>query len=185
MAVYNNYVDANLVATPPKIGNAALISGVPEYVAVQSFVIDAADSAASIYRIFKGIPSDAIITSLDVLNEAVAGVTAGVIGLYNVKDFDGVGAAINSGTELCAGFNFSSANTIASASATCLTAPTIANREKQLWELASQTQAPIGGVAIASQTGPKAPAYDIGVKMVGMTTNTAALMFKLKYIRGV
>ena len=183
MAVINNYVDANLAATPAKIGNAALVSGVKVYSAVQSFVIASTDSAASIYRIFKGIPADAIILSLKVLNEAVTGVSAGVIGLYNVLDFDGVGAALNSGTELCAGFNFSSANTIASDWVTCLTAPTIANREKLLWELAGQTQYPIA--ATSTQTGPKASAYDIGVKMVSMTTNTAALSFKIEYIRGV
>ena len=176
MAVINAYVDANLALG--KIGNAALISGAVEVKAIQSFTIGASDSASSVYRVFKGIPSDAIITSLKILNDAVAGVTAGLIGLYDVLDFDGKGAIIGSGNQLNAGFGFNSANTIASAPAEALTAVTIANREKQLWELAAQTQAP--GAA-----GPKAPAYDICLTMPSMTTNTANICIIMTYVRGV
>ena len=176
MAVVNNYVDTNVLAG--KLGNAALVGGAVPIVAVQAWVVDAADSAASIYRVFKGIPSDAIILDIEVLNEAVTGVSAALVGLYDVLDFDGVGAIIGSGNQLCAGFNLASANTIASRWATMLTAPTIANREKQLWELASQTQAP--GAA-----GPKASAYDICLTCPSMTTNTAAIAMKLTYVRGV
>ena len=178
MAVVNAYVDANLAATPPKLGSAALVSGAASFTVVQAWQIAAADSASSVYRVFKGIPSDAIITSLEVLNDAVAGATAGLVGLYNVLDFDGVGAIIGSGNQLNASFAFSSANAIASGWANLLTAVSIANKEKQLWELASQTQAP--GTA-----GPKASAYDICVTMVGMTTNTANIALKMSYIRGV
>ena len=80
---YNNYVDANLVLG--KIGNAALVGGVPLIAAVQSWVIGATDYATStpIYRVFKDIPSDAIITALEILNDAVAGVTAATVGLRN------------------------------------------------------------------------------------------------------
>ena len=60
MAVINAYVDANLALG--KIGSAALISGAVEVKAIQSFTIGASDSASSVYRVFKGIPSDAIIT---------------------------------------------------------------------------------------------------------------------------
>ena len=176
MAVINGYVDANVAAG--KLGNAALVTGAAPIVAIQSFAIGASDSAASIYRVFKGVPSDAIILDLEVLNEAVAGVTAALVGLYDVLDFDGVGAIIGSGNQLCAGFNLSSANTIASRWATMLTAPVIADREKQLWELAAQTQAP--GAA-----GPKASAYDIGISCPAMTTNTANIAVKLTYVRGV
>lgn len=174
---YNDYVDTNILAG--KLANAALVSGVPVIEAVQSWVVGASDYATSapVYRVFKGIPSDAIILSIKILNEAVAGVTAGTIGLHNVLDFDGLGAVVDADV-LCAGFNFSSANTIASVAAEALTAVTIANREKQLWELAAQTQAP--GAA-----GPKAPAYDITFTMTDMTTNTAAIMARLSYIRGV
>ena len=176
MAVVNAYVDANVSAG--KLGSAALVGGVPVIKAIQSFAIGASDSASSVYRVFKGIPSDAIVLSIKILNEAVAGVTAGLIGLYNVLDFDGKGAIIGSGNQLSAGFAFSSANTIASAPAEALTVVSIANREKSLWELASQTQYP--GAA-----GPKAPAYDICITMVSMTTNSANICVELTYVRGV
>ena len=176
MAVVNAYVDTNVVAG--KLSSAALVGGVPVIRAIQSFAIGASDSASSVYRVFKGIPSDAIVLSIKILNEAVAGVTAGLIGLYNVLDFDGKGAIIGSGNQLCAGFNFSSANIIANVPAEALTAVAVANREKQLWELASQTQAP--GAA-----GPKAPAYDICLTMASMTTNTANICVIMDYVRGV
>jgi len=177
MAVINDYVDANVISSVGKLTSAAFVSGVPEICAVQAFTVAATDSASSIYRIFKGIPADAIILELYVMNDAVAGVSAGTIGLFNVKDFDGVGAAV-AASALASSFDFSSAHAIASGWVNCKTAVSIANHEKALWELASQTQAP--GAA-----GPKASAYDIGVTMVGMTTNTANLVFKLHYVRGV
>ena len=133
MAVVNAYVDTNVVAG--KLSSAALVGGVPVIKAIQSFAIGASDSASSVYRVFKGIPSDAIVLSIKILNEAVAGVTAGLIGLYNVLDFDGTGAIIGSGNQLSAGFNFSNANAIASAPAEALTAVSIANRENSWRDL--------------------------------------------------
>ena len=181
MAVINNYVNANLSATPKTLGAAAQVSGVPVYEAIQSFVIGSSDSAGSIYRVFKGIPADAIITSFEVMNDAVAGVTGGLIGLYNVLDWDNVGAIIGSGNQLSAGFNFSSANAVASGFVNALTAPSIANRMQALWQLAAQTQAPVA--AGAGQTGPKAAAFDICLTMPSMTTNTANIVCKMKWVR--
>ena len=174
---YNDYVDTNILAG--KLGNAALVGGVPVIEAVQSWIIGAADYATStpIYRVFKDIPSDAIILSIMILNDAIAGVTAATVGLYNSKSFDGVGAVI-SASLFNAGISLASGNAIASGWVETLLAVPIANREKQLWELASQTQAP--GAA-----GPKASSYDIAIVMPSMTTNTANVAMKLRYIRGV
>ena len=174
---YNNYVDANLVLG--KIGSAALVGGVPLIAAVQSWVIGATDYVTStpIYRVFKDIPSDAIITALEILNDAVAGVTAATVGLRNSLSFDGVGATI-SDTLFCASISLSGGNAASAGWVNCLTAVSIANKEKQLWELASQTQYP--GAA-----GPKAASYDIVIAMPSMTTNTANIAMKLSYIRGV
>lgn len=177
MAVINNYVDANLVLG--KLGSAALVSGVTEFEAVQSWVVGAADytPSAPIYRVFKGIPSDAIILSIGILNDAVAGVTAATVGIYDVLDFDGIGAVVNASL-FNASLSLAAGNAIASGWVEVLNAVAIANREKQLWELAAQTQYP--GAA-----GPKASAYDICLVCTGMTTNTANIAMKLKYIRGV
>lgn len=174
---YNDYVDTNILAG--KLTSAALCSGAAVIDAVQSWVIGATDYATStpIYRVFKGIPSDAIVLSIMIMNDAIAGVTAATVGLYNVKDFDGVGAVI-SASLFNAGISLSAGNAIASGWVETLLAVSIANREKQLWELASQTQYP--GTA-----GPKASAYDIAIVMPSMTTNTANVTMKLRYIRGV
>ena len=176
---YNNYVNPVLVSG--KLDSAARVSGVPLITAVVSWVVGASDYASTtpIYRVFKDIPSDAIILSLEVMNEAVAGVTSGPIGLYSSLSFDGGGAIIGSGNQLNTGFAFSSANAIASGWANALaTGPAIASRAKQLWEIAAQTQAP--GAA-----GPKAASYDICFTMTSMTTNTANIVAKLTYVRGV
>ena len=180
MAVYNGYVDANLAAG--KIGNAALIDGVGQFTAIQSFVIAAADSAGSIYRVFKEVPSDAIVIGLDIMCDAVPGVTAALVGLYSSLSLDGIGAIIGSGNQLNAGVDISSAITIATGWTSLLTGLAIANREKQLWELAGQTEYP---GPIASLTGPKANSYDICLTCPSMTTNTANITMRLRYLRGV
>jgi hypothetical protein len=180
MAVYNNYVDANLVLG--KITEAPFAQGSKVFSVVQSFVVAAADSASSIYRVFPGIPSDAIIISIKILNDALPGVTAAVVGLYNCLNFDGVGAVINAGAELNAGIDISAGNAIGSNWKELYLAPSIANREKCLWELAGQTQYP---GPIASPTGPKPSAYDICLTCPGMTTNTANVSMKLVYTRDV
>ena len=178
MALINNYVDTNILAG--KVENAALVSGVQKFTAIQSFAVALADSAASIYRVFKGIPSDAIITSLELWNDAVAGGNAATIGLYDVLDFDGVGAVI-SATLFCASIDLSSAHAMTGAMSNGITAVAIANREKQLWELAGQTQYPY------TSTGPKAPAYDIAIALPNKVADTGSgnVFVKLSYIRGV
>ena len=177
MAVYNNYVDTNILAG--KLANAALVSGVVQVTAVQKWSIAAGDDATSIFRVFKGIDSDSIIVDIEIMNDAVTGATGALIGLYNVLDFDGVGAIIASGNQFNTNFNLSSANAIATGWVTCYTAAAIADREKSLWELAAQTQAP--GAA-----GPKAPAYDICLTMVNKTASaTGDVVMKLTYLRAV
>jgi hypothetical protein len=179
MAVYNDYVDANLVLK--KLGNAPLVSGAAVITAIQAWSVAATDDATSVYRVFPNIPSDAIILSLEIMNEAVTGATGALIGLYKSKSFDGVGAILGSGNQFHTNFNLSSANAIASNWVDAMPAVSIANREVSLWSLASEQQAPP-----ASSYGPKGSSYDICLTMVNKTTvATGAIVMKLSYIRGV
>ena len=176
MAVTNAYVDANISAG--KLSSAAVNSGACQITAVQAYSVLAADDATSVLRFFKGIPSDAIIIDIRILNTAITGATGALIGLYDVLDFDGVGAAIDDNC-FHTGFDLSSANAVASGWAEAMILPTIPNRETQLWEIAAQTQAP--GAA-----GPKAAAYDIAIKLVNKTASaTGDIAMLLTYVRGV
>ena len=182
MAVYNNYVNANLVLG--KIGSASLIGGVQQITAIQEWGVAAGDDAGSIYRVFPNIPSDAIITSLEIMNDAVTGATGALIGLYESLSFDGVGAIIASGNQFHTNFNLSSANAIAGGFVNAMPAVSIANRISQLWQLAGETQAPVAPGA--GQTGPKGSSYDICLTMVNKTTvATGNIVMRLSYVRGV
>lgn len=173
MAIINGYVDANLSAG--KLASASNVSGVVIYSAVQSFVVGSTDQAGSIYRLFKGIPSDSIVISLTILNDALTGATSVKFGLYDVLDFDGVGAIIGTGDQFATAQNIASGNPISGAAANMLTNLSIANREVQLWSLVGEALYP-----------PKRAAFDLCMTMTAMTTGaTGNVSVKLDYIRQV
>ena len=176
MALDNTYADADLAAG--KLGSAAHINGAVKLTAVQSWAVAAADAAGKVYRVFPDIPTDAIITSLWIMNEAVTGATGALIGFYQSLKFDGVGAIIGSGNQLHTNFNLSSANAIASNYVDAMPAVVIADREKSIWELLSFTQYPY------TATGPKPSSVDLCLTMVNKTTvATGNIVMKLEYIR--
>ena len=177
----NVYANADVAAG--KIGAAANVGGVPEYVGIVSFAVAAADAAGTVYRVFPNMPSDAIITSLDIMNDAVTGATGALIGLYQALKFDGIGAIIGSGNQFHTNFDLSSANAIASGFVNAMPAVSIANRGVQLYTLVSQTQYP--GPS-SSLTGPKASSYDVCLTMANKTTTaTGNIVMRIKYVRGV
>jgi hypothetical protein len=172
------YADADLAAG--KLGSAAHVGGVQEFCAIQAFAVAAADAAGTIYRVFPDIPSDAIVTELHIMNEAVTGATGALIGIYNSIKFDGVGAIIGSGNQFHTNFDLSSANAIASGFVNAMPAVTIPNREVALWELVSFTQYPY------TATGPKPNSFDICLTMANKTTvATGNVVMRLRYVRGV
>lgn len=177
MGLVNAYVDADLVAG--KLASASRVSGVAVFQAIQSFVVGSTDTAGSIYRIFKGIPSDSIITSLELYNDALTGATSVKLGLYDVLDFDNVGAIIGTGDQFMTATDISSGTAISAAARNCLTNLSIANREKQLWDLAGEVVGPPSATM-------KRAAFDICMTMTAMTTGaTGNVMVKMTYIRAV
>lgn len=179
-AKYNNYVDVDILAG--KLASASHNRGAKLVSAVQSFVIGATDTAGSIYRVFKGIPSDAIITALTMYSDALTGGTSANLGLYDVLDFDGVGAIIGTGDQFMTATDISGGTAVSAAARNCLTNLSIANREKQLWDLVAETAAP-GPVGASTL---KRAAFDLCLTMTNMTTGaTGNVMVKLDYIRAV
>jgi len=169
MAIVNKYASANYALG--KLDPAGTFgSGVEVMSSVCTFVMTA-DSATSIYRIFKGIPGDAIITKLEIVNDAWVNCTSINIGLYQVLDFDGVGAVI---TGQAAALVSAYDPHVATTDWTNMPlAMSVANHAANLWTIAGQAEYP-----------PKYAAYDIGLATVTNSgTATPNLTFKMSYIR--
>ena len=172
----NVYVNSDVQAG--KISSGGTVSGVKSFHATVAWSVASTDAAGTIYRVFPNVPSDAIVTSLDIMNGAVTGASGALIGLYVPSEFGS--GIIGSGNQFHTGFDLSSANAIAGGYVNAMPAVSILNRDNQLWDLAGQVQYP------TSTTGPKAPAYDICLTMVNKTTvATGDICMRLKYIRGV
>ncbi len=155
MAVINAYVDADVVAG--KLGGAIGVRGNKAVHLIQSFTIASTDQAGSIYRVFKGVSPDMIIRRIEILNDALTGATSVSLGLYGVLDYDNVGAVVSAACFMSAK-DISAGNPITGSPFNGLSAVTIANREKRVYELAGHTQT------------TKLPAYDIGMLFTAMTT---------------
>lgn len=175
MSIVNNYVSPNYTnSNGPKLDPAGLWGpGVDAQTAIAYFQPANGDNIGSIYRLFKQVPSDVIVTNLEILNDGWTTSCTGSFGLYQVLEWDGVGAVINSGAEFKSAYNL---NTGAPASAgwvSILNALSIANRVVPIWQMAGQAEYP-----------PKYAAFDIALTLAGATnTSTANTAVKLSYIR--
>lgn len=151
MAVFDNYVDANIVAGEIASGlsgpGAKAISGRVVFDTV------AADDANSVYRFLKSIPCTAVFKKLDIYTDGVTGLSDVNIGLYKVG---AAGAVVD---DNCLGDAIDlSAAVLPTAAKDGLISVTNSNRAKMLWELAGQTinnrqsHYDLGMIAIAEPT---------------------------------
>jgi hypothetical protein len=173
MSVINGYVDANLGAVPPKITSNAHCMGGESKEAVISFVIGANDQQGSVYRLFKGLSPDIIVTSIDVWNDAITGGTSISLGAYVPLDYDNVGAAISAAC-FASAQNWSAGNPITGSPANGIISVSIANRNVPAWTLFGDTQYPA-----------KHPAWDLGMVMTAMTTGggQANIHVRMRYVQ--
>jgi hypothetical protein len=176
-AVVNEYVSPNYTASGssggPKLDAAGQFGPGACLQRTQAVWVMTGDTVLSIYRIFKNVPGDVIPVSLTILNDAWTNCTSINIGLYQVLEWDGVGAMIGSGNQLTAAYNPAAGNPITSAPVEILTAPIIANRNANLWMLAGQSEYP-----------PKYAAFDIGLQTITNTgTATPNICIQMSYIR--
>lgn len=161
MAIENKYVNADVVAG--KLAIPALINGDDGRAVKSVAAIAAADDDASIYRVFRVnanmIPYDVVVT-----NTAVTGGTDYDIGIYDVLDGPTSGA-VKDADALADGLSVASARAEGSG-ISGLSAVTVANSEKRLWELAGDSEADHPAeydIAITANTAGTA-AGSVGVK---------------------
>jgi hypothetical protein len=133
MAVENKYVDSLIVAGK-KTSSAFAGAGEREIVAVATFEVAAADDDASVYRVFKSVPSHLIPTEVTIATDGITGGTDYDLGLYKTD----LGAVIDKDV-LMDGQTLASALTRATGHALGLSAVNIDAVKSSLATLSAQT----------------------------------------------
>lgn len=152
MAVYNDYVDAKILAN--RIAPAQSSQGVKAVHFLVSFVTVAAHDAGSIYRVLRGIPCTAVPYSFWIVTDGVTAMNDVDVCLYKTMVPGSGVAGAEVGTEVLASAIDLSSSVARTAPKDGLGNITHANWGKPLWELAGQTRE-------ARET-----SYDIGLKSV-------------------
>lgn len=80
MAVENKYVNADIVAGIK--ARAVDAHGAKNVTAIVIFEVAVADDDGSIYRLLKNIPASAVISAIEILNDAITSGTDWDLGLY-------------------------------------------------------------------------------------------------------
>lgn len=132
MAVEDKYANTELAAG--KLAQSHATTGAESFTLIATEEIAAADDDGSVYRLFKGIPSNFIPTEVTICTDGITGGTDYDLGLYKVN-----GAAIDKDV-LMDGQTMASALTRATGHQLGLAAVDIANAEKTLAELSAQTE---------------------------------------------
>jgi len=132
MAVENKYVNADIAAG--ELAPTRFSQGTKAITVIQTFEVAAADSDASVYRVFANLPSTLVPIDLKVLNDAMTGSTDWDFGLYE----PGVGGAEVSKALLADGLDLSSGHVVTTALGG-LSNVNISDLGKPLWELAGKT----------------------------------------------
>lgn len=166
----NLYVNADLIAG--KLAASANLAGQKKYSACITYSKTASDTDGSVLRFIKGLPANAIIRNVQVLNAAIAGCTAVAVGFYATQKADGTGGAIiGSGNQLAAALDLSSGHASGS-ELSAITAVSVANRAARVYELAGHT-------AIT-----KFDAYDLALTLTTGGANTGAITLLVDYTQG-
>lgn len=166
MSTINAYQNTNVVAG--KLADAAQLLGSPVRKMVGTFEVAAADDNGSIYRVFKGLSPDIVVTNILVGNDAITGGTAYDIGLYGVLDYDGVGAVVSANC-FANNLDVSSAH-VSGSELSGISAVDVANRGKRLYEIAGHTQL------------TKLPAYDLCVTADTVGSGAGTVTVILEYV---
>lgn len=133
MAVEDKYANDALAAG--KKAKAHLTTGEDTFTLIATEEIAVADDDGSVYRLFKSVPANLIPVEITIACDAITGGTDYDLGLYKV----GVGGAAVLKDVLMDGQNLSSALTRATGHQLGLANVNIANAEKTLAELSTQT----------------------------------------------
>lgn len=133
MAVENKYVNADIQAE--RKGKALEVHGAKNVTAIVIFETAVADDDGSIYRLLKNMPASAVISAIEILNDAITGGTDWDLGLYENLDR---GGAVKVVDVFLNGADLSSAR-VHGAGLDGLTALDIANAGDTVFEHAGDT----------------------------------------------
>lgn len=133
MAVENKYVDSLLAAG--KLASALNTFGTQTVTMVATAAVAAANDDTSVYRLFKGVPSNFVPVKIAIHNTAITAGTDYDLGLYNV----GTDGAVVDKDILADGLDMSSARTIATDNNAGMTSLTLSNGTQDLATLGAET----------------------------------------------
>ena len=103
MAAFIGWVDANVGALPQKRSLPGVAAGGNFFKGVQSWTKKTTDGNGTIYFI-SSIPSDALITELTLMNDALTGATSADVGLFEMdKSLSNLGAVDQTAADYYAG----------------------------------------------------------------------------------
>lgn len=133
MAVEDKYTSALTAAG--KLEKSALSTGTEEIVLIGTEETAAADDDGSVYRFFKGVPSNLIPVEINLMCDAITGCTDVELGLYKV----GIGGAAVDIDVLMGSDDISAGITRIAGYQLGMAAVNIADQGKTLAELSGQT----------------------------------------------
>lgn len=133
MAVEDKYVETNTAAG--KLPKSVFSVGADTITLIATEEIAAADDNGSVYRLFKGVPSNYIPVEVTIATDGITGGTDYDLGLYKV----GVGGAAVDADVLADGQTLASALTRATGHQLGLGAVDIADAGKTLFELSGES----------------------------------------------
>lgn len=133
MSVIDAYINDDVAAGKKAV--ALLSQGAQLIVMVESFEVAAADDNNSVYRVFKNVNPFYVPLKLDIMSDAITGMSDVNVGLY--KNLEQGGAVIDDNVFGDA-IDLSSA-VLRSAPKDGLVSVNIADAEKTIWELAGDT----------------------------------------------
>ena len=168
MAVEDKYVNA-LVEAGKLVRPAFNGNGVETFTATAIVSVAAADDDGSVYRLFKGVTSDYIPTSITITNSAITGGTDYELGLYDTNS----GAAVD--IDVLLGTTSMASGRVEGAGVTGLGAVALADTQKRLWELAGQTMG-VGGT--------KLPTFDIALTANTVGSAAGTIVVKATFVQG-
>lgn len=163
MAVENKYVGT--LAAAGKLDKSALTNGDKVVVMVKTEEIAAADDDGSVYRFFKGVPSNLIPIEITVATDGQTGMTDCDLGLYKTE----LGAVVDKDV-LMDGQTLASALTRASGHQLGLANVNIADAEKTL-------------ASLSGQTDPD-PCYDIALTANTVGSGAGTVTIIAKFVQG-
>jgi hypothetical protein len=166
MAVINAFVTDNVESKANDVCVAARSTGSLVRTVMANFEVAAADDNASVYRLFK-LPPTAIVTSLRVGGDAIAGFTNPQVGIYKPLEVGGDVIDVDCLME--------AVDLNAGAAITERLVTALANRGKNVLQLA----------AVADADAYKYGSVDVAITTAAGVSGAGTVVVELTYVEGV